>query len=246
MTQNTPHAAMAQTNEKKDSDLHLFVIGKEIWSSLDLETVRLTSDALEEAGLLFPPFEKFDIRSSMDVRDFCKFNKLKYPEGFDNISKDATFRYITKKDGSSFVYKYWMKDGKKFYSPSEMAYFDKESASSWEYFAELYISVLIALLATKNSDKNTEKIKRHGPLSKKRPREYSYITTIKIGKINETVRLTGESRGPVRAHLRRGHIRNQRIGEGRKETKQIFIQPVFVNADEGWIENQRREYRVKL
>lgn len=40
-------------------------------------------------------------------------------------------------------------------------------------------------------------------------------------------------------------IRNQHFGEGNKEIKKIFIQPVFVNADEGWIENQRKAYVVK-
>jgi hypothetical protein len=38
----------------------------------------------------------------------------------------------------------------------------------------------------------------------------------------------------------------QHFGVGNKETNKIFIQPVFVNADEGWIENQRKEYRIKV
>ena len=84
----------------------------------------------------------------------------------------------------------------------------------------------------------------HGPKSRKRPRSYEYVTTIKIGKITETMRFDGDGHGSVRPHLRRGHIRNQRVGKGLEEVKPIFIHPVFVNADEGWINNQRKEYRI--
>jgi hypothetical protein len=108
------------------------------------------------------------------------------------------------------------------------------------------LTTLITTLATKNVIKETQEIKVHGPKSKKRPRTHKYITTIKIGKITETLRSSESSGGSVRPHRRRGHIRMQHFGVGNKETKKIFIQPVFVNADEGWIENQRKEYRVKL
>ena len=110
----------------------------------------------------------------------------------------------------------------------------------------MYISSLIVLLATKNTIKTTEKIKRHGPKSRKRPREYEYVTTIKIGKITETMRSEGSSGISVRPHLRRGHIRSQHFGVGNKEIKKIFIQPVFVNADEDWIANERRAYKVTV
>ena len=94
------------------------------------------------------------------------------------------------------------------------------------------------------SEYGIEAIKKHGPKSRKRPRAYDYITTIKIGKITETMRSDGDGQSSVRPHLRRGHIRNQRVGKGLEEVKPIFISPVFVNADEGWINNQRKEYRI--
>ena len=49
--------------------------------------------------------------------------------------------------------------------------------------------------------------------------------------------------GPVRPHLRRGHIRNQPHGPGNSEVRRIFIQPMFINADQGWIDT-KKEYRV--
>jgi hypothetical protein len=106
------------------------------------------------------------------------------------------------------------------------------------------VTLLVVLLATKNADKVTEAVKKHGPKSRKRPRAYDYVTTIKIGKITETMRSDGGGQSSVRPHLRRGHIRNQRVGKGLEEVKPIFISPVFVNADEGWINNQRKEYRI--
>ena len=36
----------------------------------------------------------------------------------------------------------------------------------------------------------------------------------------------------VRLHLRRGHARTQRYGQGRKKTKQIWIEPTLVGYEE--------------
>jgi hypothetical protein len=146
---------------------------------------------------------------------------------------------------------FFVKIGGKFVNIRELTYnLEKQGKSTDGAFesarrmAGHYVITLVVLLATKNASKTTEKIKKHGPKSRKRPREYDYITTIKIGKITETQRGDGDGQSSVRPHLRRGHIRNQRVGKGLSEVKPIFIQPCFINADESWINNQRKEYRI--
>jgi len=231
-------------------DRQLFVIGEEIWSSIDRDVVISTCDALQELNIFEAPFEEFDLRVSTTKASLAKFMKFEdqYLSSLgDDASSTTTFRYKIKKIEEQMFFQYKRKLGNKFIDKKNAEKLLGIPTQSADFFADLFLSTLIALLATKNVEKETETIKKHGPKSRKRPREYRYITTIKIGKITETMRseASGE-RAPVRAHLRRGHIRNQRIGEGRKDVKQIFIQPVFVNADDGWIENQRKEYRIKI
>jgi hypothetical protein len=169
--------------------------------------------------------------------------------------KTLVIRFFTKTDTSD-IYDFDVKlqGDREFLSRDEMelrlrrngvdAQTISNSIKGVEYISRVTLAFFVVLLATKNADKVTESIKKHGPKSRKRPRAYDYITTIKIGKITETMRSDGDGQGGVRPHLRRGHIRNQRVGKGLEEVKPIFISPVFVNADEGWINNQRKEYRI--
>jgi hypothetical protein len=241
-----------------EMDRQLFVLGHDIWKSVDRDSIDATHIALFDANLAKPPFDFFDLKITGAFGDLQKYHRADPHDKFkDDHTVTEYFRYQTRipEDGINFEFKYQYKKDGIFYSPSDIVmhakrhgYSEKDArdlADTANALADCYISALIVLLATKNTEKNTEEVKRHGPKSKKRPRDYRYITTINIGKITETMTSDG-NRGPVRPHLRRGHIRNQRIGEGRKDVKQIFIQPVFVNADDGWIENQRKEYRVKL
>lgn len=107
-------------------------------------------------------------------------------------------------------------------------------------------ATLIVLLATKNAQKDRVENKPNSNSAKQRnaSNNFAYTTTIRIGKITENCS-SGGTGSPMRPHLRRGHVRNQRYGEGRREIKQIFIAPVFINADKEYVESQRIAYKIR-
>jgi hypothetical protein len=103
--------------------------------------------------------------------------------------------------------------------------------------------LLIALLATRNVEKSTRenKLKRLG-IGKKADR-FDFITTVALPKHlddDEDHPPTGSAKAP---HLRRGHIRRQHFGEGNQQVKKIWVAPVFVNADPGFV-GGRQAYRI--
>jgi len=249
-------------------DRQLFVLGNEIWSSILKEDIVATGKSMVDANIYNYPYKEFDIMAFGESRylfDWIfEFDSYKDYD-WNSLKQDTSimvfkFRYYGL-NGPEYNYSMGIKRGGQWvYLPRGshelLSQFDGDHDRVHimnDLTAEAILSTLLVMLATRNVNKDVlHSPKRFSdPMSKNgikqiRNKDYKYITTIKIGKITETMRSDGESRGPVRAHLRRGHIRNQRFGEGLKEIKQIFIQPVFVNADEGWIENQRKEYRVKM
>ena len=249
-------------------DRQLFVLPQEIWDAVTREDVTSTADDMQELGIYCPPVRYFDVYAMVTPRKIAGWllKNVQYEFRIDraDVPVSYKFRFDFDDDMKNYTWYWGMIDGNK------INYFDfddprfietmrvdaRERGLSYEAYSEAqasqlkmlqsaFLTTLITTLAAKNVVKETQEIKRHGPKSKKRPRTHRYVTTIKIGKITESMPSSGSSHS-VRPHLRRGHIRNQHYGEGNKEVKKIFIQPVFVNADDGWIENQRREYRVKL
>jgi hypothetical protein len=105
---------------------------------------------------------------------------------------------------------------------------------------------LVVLLSTKNAQKDRVQNKSTSASSRTRnaSKNFAYTTTIRIGKITENCS-SGGTGSPMRPHLRRGHVRNQPYGEGRREIKQIFIAPVFINADKEYVESQRIAYKIR-
>jgi hypothetical protein len=67
--------------------------------------------------------------------------------------------------------------------------------------------------------------------SSKRARNYIHIDVHQLEKSNSRQRQEKTSResGSVLPHWRRGHWRNARVGEGKKETKIVWIRPTLVN-----------------
>ena len=225
---------------------HLFRIEEKIWDSVDYITILDTAAALEKAGLDQPPYATFDIQATLNhkimARLFSNWNAHIGPP-----TKTLAFRYKYENNQLTSRLKFndtWFDRG----GIERLCKVGKinsdELCGEIERISSFLIHTLFALLATKNAEKTTEKVKKHGPKSRKRPREYDYITNIRIGKITETCRSEGDGCSAVRPHLRRGHIRNQRVGKGLSEIKPIFIAPCFINADENWINNQRKEYRL--
>ena len=118
---------------------------------------------------------------------------------------------------------------------------------SFKSIASIVCRLLIVTLATKNhvKEERVNKDIARGRFNKSKAyrKDYPITTTISIGKITETYESKGGTGLKKRPHMRRGHIRTQHYGPNNELTQKIFIQPVFVNADEGWIE-ERRAYNV--
>lgn len=240
---------------------HLFVISRDVLQAVLFTEVKETVKAMYEAGVFRAPFEEVDVIINASVYEFQTFVDPEWTPS-STTAPDELFSMIVKyksnNDGFDAYFCGRNDKLRRFISVEDAIERYKNSPYTKDvpkFADELRTSIaciygtLVVLLATKNIEKRTQevKVKKHALLSRKRKSAYKYsgITELHIGKISETFSGDG-SRGPVRAHLRRGHVRNQRIGEGRKDVKQIFIQPVFVNADDGWIENQRKEYRIKI
>jgi hypothetical protein len=216
-----------------------------------------------EAGLFYPPFKHFHVRCP--VRGFveatfahaCKVEKA-YSKEFKNMPD-----WIIKNPNHPVVIEYEFDDltprGETVSMPkfrSLMSLGEGEAAIPWTLLTKtpeklcnmmnLFIyKILIVLLATKNCDRKTVEntIRANSKKARDDAKHYSTTTYISIGRITETCRHESGSRSSVRPHLRRGHLRRQKHGEGRQEVKTIFIPPIFVNADREWI-TDRKKYKL--
>ena len=238
---------------ERDEKPHLFRLSNEILDSFDMDDVRATYNDLVALDLDKDPYQFYAIQ--VNVKFLYYFSKrVGFIIGEDDGTDDyimqsiCTFIYDLDDDGEHYHFDVFLSakghevdlmNAARLAKNKEQEQFVNHSAEHLRYF-------LMVILATKNIEKVTKKnsLRAISPKQRKDAAKYDYTTTIKIGKITETYSSGGGARN-VRPHLRRGHIRTQHFGKGNAETKKIFIQPVFVNADEGWI-NEQKKYRVTI
>ena len=231
-----------------DKRFPLFKIAANIFESVTFDDVQKTAADMEQLGIYKPPFDEFYIQGNWkfiyNLLQIGTDNSLKEMRSDENPGvTDLIFHY--RYDGK-YMHAYILRsfNGVDFIDvPQEMLEGDDRAWSEWVAFAT--VKLLVVLLATKNIKKEVQTCNKPNSRNRRERKlsQYSSVTTISIGKITETMRSVGAHGGSVRPHLRRGHIRSQPFGKGRSETKKIFIQPMFINADQGWIDAQK-EYRV--
>lgn len=105
----------------------------------------------------------------------------------------------------------------------------------------LNTALFLVILATKGIVKDRQKNKL-ASLGIGKDKRFRYITTLRPSVAYAPQQAGDGTRKAPRPHLRRGHIRNQRHGEGNAMVKRIWIEPCLVAGD---APDQRDHYEVK-
>lgn len=230
-----------------------FFLSNELIDALSREEMEATWKAMHELGIAKPPYESFDLLLPLaQVLTFKGMNALEEEIESDkyafiktdgvvqSTAKPITLRIEGDKAKWLFRGKIPLKE-----RLDLIAGLDTQRDIEMAECAVEWLQVLIILLGTRNIVKETvhRKSVRLGIGGKEK---HEYTTTLKIGRITEHTGNSNISTGiTLRAHLRRGHIRRQHYGPKNEYIKQIWIPPVFVNADEEWI-GERTAYNVSL
>lgn len=232
----------------------LFLLSKEIVDSVSSEEVEATFKDMQELGIAKPPYNRFTV--GLHVGDFFVVYNRKtgektrwegdmsdrlcyYHYDFSSGQYVATMElpaYKTYKAIPNFHE--WMLPS----DPDDREYYRACSRGTLEALWKL----LVVLLATRNVEKHVvhNRLAKFGVGKSKA----TYTTSLSLGPIVESVYEGKHSPGngaPRRPHLRRGHIRRQHYGPKNAFEKKIWIEPMFINADETFI-NNRTAYNVNL
>ena len=240
----------------------LFILDEKAVSALHIDEIKETFKAMEEAGVSNPPVNHLILAYDPKIykSSFLKgYVDEHIVEKVDKALSMAPNEYVALEvcfisnpniayDSNSFVpLDYWSFRhawiNRKTYKFKVQL---KEVPQEHQEVFKLFVKTLLVLLVTKNAEKDRVENKPNSSSAKARnaSKHFGYTTTIRIGKITENCK-SGGTGSPMRPHLRRGHVRNQPYGEGRREIKQIFIAPVFINADKEYVESQRIAYKIR-
>jgi hypothetical protein len=241
---------------------HLFVLPGDMELSLFneefKEEIYQTCVGLHEMGLYKYPYDEFSIKidhskPKNSILPFDYPDQLTYVVDYEiDKNNQAIITHLLIDDD--------LEENREHY-PNIQAYCDKATASMAkkpELVAELGMgadkfneitkavmnalpSVLICFLATKNAVKTTtrNRLAKFG-IGKQKA---EYVTTITIGARYDSSGQHIDTKTHKRAHFRRGHIRRQHHGPNNSLEKKIWIDPIFVNADQEYV--PRAAYKIQ-
>lgn len=248
-------------------DRQLFILDDRVWDSMSFDDVTSTIDDMRELDIAYPPVQNFDVMTKLKVVD--RIQKFLDPENFENVgpylsNNNMIWRFSFSDDLKKMIAKMMQSfDNEKTWVNFLESHYTKEVANRedltiqekisdiketqyWIHLVSTWVlAYLLVALAAKNSIKTTKENKLMKLGIGKKKNNYRYTTTVTIGEITETEGGKEGGGWTVRPHLRRGHIREQRFGPNRQYSKKVFIQPVFVNASEDFI-NERKAYNVRV
>ena len=230
-----------------DTRLPRFKIASNVFDAVSVDVVNKTAEDMQALCIYRAPFPEIYIQAKCSLMDKI-FSKV-LPKYVRKNTLNEEILFHCKFYGTRARVVPYLSLGKKDFRPLDREKFNdnefRATEAQFYVLADMTVKLLIVLLATKNIEKDVQTCNK--PNSRNRREQtlskYSSTTTISIGKISKTMRSANGTGGPVRPHLRRGHIRNQPHGPGNSEVRRIFIQPMFINADQGWIDT-KKEYRV--
>jgi hypothetical protein len=87
-----------------EHDRHLFIIGHNVFKSIDVESIEQTTRAMTELGIYHPPFKKIDIRISTTYKYLFKWCDLNMEENFNedqNVSWAWRYDFTRQEDGKT-------------------------------------------------------------------------------------------------------------------------------------------------
>lgn len=250
----------------------LFIIPASTWTALDRHEVEATAEAMREFGIYRLPYPRIDLWLDARVAVHSRyrsdrggyldqlihagaFKRLPDPEGgadlfvcnmgiADNCVMEVRNLSLERND---FTKHFRITAPNKWCrAPTTSTSYEPATDGEWE----MYLNVIIVLLNTRNAVKSTtrDKLASLGIGRKSGRHAHEYVTTIALPRERDMAKAEGpgEPTGRhVAPHLRRGHPRDQHFGPNRAFVKRVWIEPVFVNADKGWV-SQRERYNVSL
>lgn len=236
----------------------LFILAPQTLAAMDAETIDHTVHDMCELGIFNLPYPKVDVMIYVEVPREFTIPAGTSTEIIDDVisgkrqalvwSKTETcltvcFIGLRALEEGLFTCDYLRLEGR----PPNFRPFNDIRQHVKESHLRTCTSLgraLIVALASRNVEK-TVKVNKLAKLGIGPKTAYPRVTTISVSKNLSTDSEHATEGKPKAPHLRRGHIRRQHYGPHNAYLKQIWIEPVFVNADSDFV-SQRKAYNLSL